>query len=355
MTIGHIFAGDVESEDKINRTIDKANLVDEKAGRVALEEEISARQHAVSGLQKQIADETSARQHAVTGLQKKIGDETSARQKAIAAEADARSKQVAALQGADNDRPRFAQAVVPPRPGEEIRYFTAMIDGEPADLTPLSDDEVGISASGKVAVLAGAKRVAPIGAWRVEPGCVYRVRFVVQRAVDTEDPANDAVRLALRWLDAKKSGVSTTICADLVDIVRNSGRVEYTVVFARVDGGDIDLTAPAAAVYVRPFVQAFGSGVTHVEVIEIADLTMAVAWSPDVSTFRNEVAGLEQRLADLGETNDELRAMSGINNWVTVPASRTSKGIAGQKAYNNTHLYICIAPDTWRRVPLSTW
>ena len=40
---------------------------------------------------------------------------------------------------------------------------------------------------------------------------------------------------------------------------------------------------------------------------------------------------------------------------VEVPSSATSKGISGQVAYNATHLYICVAENTWRRVALATW
>jgi hypothetical protein len=39
----------------------------------------------------------------------------------------------------------------------------------------------------------------------------------------------------------------------------------------------------------------------------------------------------------------------------SVPASAGATGIAGQLAYDATHLYICVATDTWKRVAISTW
>jgi len=39
----------------------------------------------------------------------------------------------------------------------------------------------------------------------------------------------------------------------------------------------------------------------------------------------------------------------------TPPANINSSGIAGEVRFNSTHLYICIATDTWRRVALNTW
>lgn len=41
--------------------------------------------------------------------------------------------------------------------------------------------------------------------------------------------------------------------------------------------------------------------------------------------------------------------------WAAVPALPTSAGVPGQKAYDGTNLYICVATNTWRRVALSAW
>lgn len=40
---------------------------------------------------------------------------------------------------------------------------------------------------------------------------------------------------------------------------------------------------------------------------------------------------------------------------VSVPATATSTGTAGQIAYNSTHIYVCVAANTWVRAALSTW
>ena len=40
---------------------------------------------------------------------------------------------------------------------------------------------------------------------------------------------------------------------------------------------------------------------------------------------------------------------------VTAPASASSTGVAGQMAYDATHIYVCIATDTWVRADLATW
>ena len=44
-----------------------------------------------------------------------------------------------------------------------------------------------------------------------------------------------------------------------------------------------------------------------------------------------------------------------VGPWVAAPSSATSTGTSGQVAYDATHLYICVATNTWVRTTLSTW
>lgn len=39
----------------------------------------------------------------------------------------------------------------------------------------------------------------------------------------------------------------------------------------------------------------------------------------------------------------------------TPPATATSTGISGQTAYDSDYYYICVATNTWKRTPLSSW
>lgn len=39
----------------------------------------------------------------------------------------------------------------------------------------------------------------------------------------------------------------------------------------------------------------------------------------------------------------------------SVPSTATSGGTLGTITYNTTHLYVCVATNTWRRISLSTW
>jgi hypothetical protein len=41
--------------------------------------------------------------------------------------------------------------------------------------------------------------------------------------------------------------------------------------------------------------------------------------------------------------------------WSSVPTSATATGTAGQIAYDANYQYTCVATNTWKRTPLSTW
>jgi hypothetical protein len=56
-------------------------------------------------------------------------------------------------------------------------------------------------------------------------------------------------------------------------------------------------------------------------------------------------AGIDERLA-LAET---------ALQFVTEPLAADATGTAGQLAYADGFLYVCIAPDTWQRAVLATW
>ncbi|MBT0667084.1 hypothetical protein HT136_01715 [Novosphingobium profundi] len=51
---------------------------------------------------------------------------------------------------------------------------------------------------------------------------------------------------------------------------------------------------------------------------------------------------------------DELYAAASTIG-TSVPASATATGAAGLVAYDADYIYVCVAPDTWKRAALSTW
>jgi hypothetical protein len=45
-----------------------------------------------------------------------------------------------------------------------------------------------------------------------------------------------------------------------------------------------------------------------------------------------------------------LRLMSSV-----VPANSTANGVPGSTAYDAGYVYVCVAPNTWKRTTLTTW
>jgi len=88
---------------------------------------------------------------------------------------------------------------------------------------------------------------------------------------------------------------------------------------------------------------------THVHAAsDITSGTLDVARLP-VGTGSNQVAAGDHThtAADIGLTN--------VVQWTAVPSATNSTGIAGQAAYTNNYLYICVSNNVWRRVQLGTW
>lgn len=321
MPIAAITEGDLDAITKMNAAIAKANEVDAKATTASLASEATARASADAALQDQIDEratvealsaEATARAGAVAAANQARAEadanEVTARQNADEAEAEARESADAALGVRIEGRATYAEvAAEHDRPGEPGRFATPDIAGAP-ETVALLEGSRAVSASNGAVVAIRAGYVAPIAVRRIEPGRQYRLRFVVQRAEDTSDPANDAIRFAVSWLKADKSKLSETILANVLDVQVSSGRLEFLYIVSRVEGDNVDVVCPTGAVYARPFVRCYGSGLTHVEVIEWTDLSNSVDWSPDVSEFRRELAGFEFAIDTLNDRADAAAA-----------------------------------------------
>jgi hypothetical protein len=56
----------------------------------------------------------------------------------------------------------------------------------------------------------------------------------------------------------------------------------------------------------------------------------------------------------LTNSNVSVREIFQEFHWF-VPATSTSTGTAGEIKWDSSHIYVCTATNTWRRVALSTW
>lgn len=321
MTIAHVAVSDSGAtvRAKINAAIDAANDVPGKADAASLAAEVTARIN---------ADTSEANARALADEA-----EADARARADNAETLARTQ---AITGVRADMVAGDAAVVAHLApaigyaghfGEMALFATGQTGGRAEDVPPLVAGAYEVSPlDGAVVVLTGAATVAPIALTRIEPGRAYRARFVLRRVEDTADPDGDGVRLALRWHSPLGVALAPQVLDDLLGVEVASGRLEFAFTFALADDGQVDVVAPAGGFYVRPYIQTFGSGVTHAVLAQIEDITGAVDWSPDVSAFRNAVAGVA---AGLGVAQDEL---ADLQERVTAAEARASQSAYQQIA-----------------------
>lgn len=182
----------------------------------------------------------------------------------------------------------------PSRPGDAAANFTNTITGDPISLSsppPTSS----VATLGNVGVITGNGVLASRGAWRLEPGRQYLVRFVTERLQDTLNPSGASVECCISWMIAgftALGGTPTTIANTLTQWV-SSGRVEFDVIISTAAATLVNIVAPSGAIYFRPFVQTFNSDtVTAVELIDVQDVTNVTAYSPDLTSLTSQVTAL---------------------------------------------------------------
>ena len=96
---------------------------------------------------------------------------------------------------------------------------------------------------------------------------------------------------------------------------------------------------------------------------ELTDYVTTTALNTALGSYVTSTS-LTTTLGDYEKTADLTTLLAGyvvdadITNFATIvaaPASATATGTAGTIAYDATHIYVCIATDTWVRADLATW
>ena len=221
---------------------------------------------------------------------------------------------------------KSAARILGGRPGDVPKAFTSQTLGEFDNVVSIDNVPI-IDTEGSVIRIVGAAIIAPCDAFRVEPGRRYKIRAVVRRRGNTPDPANDSVRLALRWLGASKTAlISTAIIDDLLTLTTASGRVEVSGIVAAAAGSGVDFVAPPSAVYGRPYVQTFGTvPTTDIEVIEVLDITNSEFIAPDLTALDARVAAIETE-----ELPDRVEVLEAASTGAEIARFKTRDEAAAQ-------------------------
>lgn len=84
-----------------------------------------------------------------------------------------------------------------------------------------------------------------------------------------------------------------------------------------------------------------------------------IAGDPTIDIVGNIVRGVtagSQINVDSTDPENPIVSLSiTAPDIVTVPATASSTGSAGQIAFDSSYLYVCVATDTWLRTAITTW
>lgn len=176
------------------------------------------------------------------------------------------------------------------RPGQDPNRYAALgsvagLGAVDATLPEVVPSTIVTGDAGAVVRMVGSGILAGRGAVPIEPGRIYRARAVLQRRANPSDPANDAVRFVLAWLDQSHtllpSGDATTVLQQWDHLVVGDGRQEFVSLFSRSPGASVQVQAPIRARYARVAAICYGpDGGTDIEVLSIEDVTTATVLDP---------------------------------------------------------------------------
>lgn len=77
---------------------------------------------------------------------------------------------------------------------------------------------------------------------------------------------------------------------------------------------------------------------------------------PDVKTHNANLDALDTALGNHDITlASHAASIASKATLVTAPATSSSTGVAGQIAYDSTHIYVCVATNTWVRASIATF
>ncbi|MGU3417791.1 hypothetical protein, partial [Methylobacterium sp. D54C] len=239
------------------------------------------------------SDLARARAEGARALEDARADQAAALVEAVASVRDATESVAAALAAQRLD------FVAPPgRPGDAPARYTfvaraAELGGPRAALPPVPAALVAGTENGPVLRVAGAGLAAGRAAQPLEPGRLYRLRWVVQRRVDPADPSGDAILCGAVFLDWSLRVLDDVVPLRVFPALTAAfGRQESEALVARTPGLGAAVAAPPRARFLVPAVATFGpDAVTDIEVLDCADVTGAFLRAPPPD-------GLEARIAD---------------------------------------------------------
>jgi hypothetical protein len=97
-------------------------------------------------------------------------------------------------------------------------------------------------------------------------------------------------------------------------------------------------------------------GLIFIDPIRIPNYEQAVGLDqPQAVTDFNFGKPIQSTNFKIGVTGWRLNSNGTVEINGNVPASATDTGTKGMVAFSSTHIYYCVATNTWKRVAIATW
>jgi hypothetical protein len=86
-----------------------------------------------------------------------------------------------------------------------------------------------------------------------------------------------------------------------------------------------------------------------------------MAKTTGVNVAIDEILDLDVDGTLAGNSDAKVPSQKAVKSYVdakgpvAAPSAATSAGVAGTWAYDSTHIYVCVATNTWVRASLATW
>ncbi|MBA9071846.1 lysophospholipase L1-like esterase, partial [Methylobacterium sp. RAS18] len=261
----------------------RAGVVAERGDRIA----------AVTDVSNRLTTETNLRAEADT---KERTDRVNAVNATNASLNDARTR-LAVTEGVASTVSRILTARPRDRMGDAPEFFMLGFSQGPAEAAAAVPAALlTTGADGSVLRVTDPVTIALRRYEPIETGRVYRDSFAFRRAGNSIDPAGDAIEVGFAWYDQNKGFISAQGAETRTNIRASSGLVEIGITLARVAAQGIDVVPPAAACYRRPYIRVYGTQhVTDLVRLGTADITDAVAYSPDVTDVLARLAAYDSQ------------------------------------------------------------
>ncbi|MCD1259668.1 hypothetical protein B5M42_012575 [Paenibacillus athensensis] len=131
--------------------------------------------------------------------------------------------------------------------------------------------------------------------------------------------------------------------------VAGTGGVNRDLVWAHSDDGNV--TTPRWAMRADSSAEKGSNTGSNLQIIRYADDGQALDSPLAINRSSGNVGiGNADAKTKLDISDDSIRIRQSLT-----PASSTAPGEVGEMAWDNGYIYICVAPDTWKRAALSAW